>query len=221
MGKVTRGLALEFEEQHDTMRVFLCTWDIDIFKRVCLTTLDCYSSDPYQKISALGRIVDAMGPDVSVVAINGGSTVLMEALFEFLGSWYRQKLIDYPSLDLRLLKRSLQRTAPSVLGSLDGLAMTESIVNELKSTETHDWISSRPTLRKAILTNDLGMPHLVDIVANIIGVWPSIVSYLKETGRKDDGKDLVVSSSSFDCSNAFPYPFLLYLWCLEEGNGRD
>ena len=51
-------------------------------------------------------------------------------------------------------------------------------------------MSSRLALKKAILTNDLSMPHLVDVVANIIGVWPLIVSYLKDTGRKDDGDSL-------------------------------
>ena len=56
---------------------------------------------------------------------------------------------------------------------------------------------SRPALKKAILTKDLNMPQFVNVVANIIGVWPLIVSYLKETGRKDDGDSLAVRSSSF------------------------
>ena len=64
------------------------------------------------------------------------------------------------------------------------------------------------------------MPHLVDIAANIIGVWPLIVSYLKETGCKDDIDSLVVLSSCFDCVSAFSYQWFLYLWCLEEGNRR-
>ena len=75
--------------------------------------------------------------------------------------------------------------------------MTEFIVNRLKGAETRDWMSSRPALKKAILTNDLSMPHLVHVLANIIGVWPLIVSYLKETERKDDGDSLVVMSPSF------------------------
>ena len=152
-----------------------------------MATLDHYSSDPHQEITALGRMVDALGPDVSVASISSVSTVLVEAFCEYLGSGYHQKLIDYPVFDLRLFRRCLQRTSSSVFGSLDGLAMTEFIVNRLKGAETRDWMSSRPALKKAILTNDLSMPHLVDVVANIIGVWPLIVSYLKETGRKTMG----------------------------------
>ena len=72
-------------------------------------------------------------------------------------------------------------------------------------------MSSRPSLKRAILTNDLGMPHLVDVVANIIGVWPLIVSFLKETGFKDDGDSLVVRSSSFNHISVFLGPHLLYL----------
>ena len=189
--------SVEFEEEGDKVRVFLRTWDVDTFRRVCVTTLDRYSSDPHQEISTLGRVVDALGPDVSVASISGGSTVLVEAFGEYLGSGYRQKLNDYPVFDLRLFRRCLQLTSSSVFGSLDGLAMTEFIVSRLKAAETRDWMSSRHALKEAILTNDLSMPHLVDVVANIIGVWPLIVSYLKETGRKDDGDSLVVRSPFF------------------------
>ena len=175
-----------------------------------MATLDRYSSDPQQEISVLGRIVDALGPDVSVASISGGSTVLVEAFCEYLGTGYRHKLIDYTFFDLRFFRRCLQRTASSVFGSLDGLSMTEFIVNRLKGAETRDWMSSRSALKKAILTNDLSMTHLiVVVVANIIGVWPLIVSYLKETGRKDDGDSLVVRSFSFGCVGAFSYPRLL------------
>ena len=200
---------VEFEEEGDKVRVFLRTWDVDTFKTVCVATLDRYSSDLHQEISVLGQVVDALGSDVSVASISGSSTVIVETFCEYLGSGYRQKLIDYPFFDLRLFRRCLQRTASSVFGSLDGLSMTEFIVNRLKGAETRDWMSSRPALKKAILTNDLSMPHLVDVVASIIGVWPMIVSYLKETGRKDDGDSLVVWSSFFGRVGAFSYPRLL------------
>ena len=202
---------VEFEGEGDKVRVFLSTSDIDIFRRVCVATLDCYGGDLYREISALGRIVDAMGPDVSVVSISGGSTILVEAFCEYLGSEYRQKLVDYPCFVLCLFKRCLQRTASSVFGSLDGLAMTKFIVNRLKGAGTRDRITSRPALKKAILTNVLAMSHIVDVIANINGVWLLIVSYLKETGRKVDGDSLVVRSSPFNRVSAFSNPQFLYL----------
>ena len=70
--------------------------------------------------------------------------------------------------------------------------MTEFIVNRLKGAESRDWMASRPALKKAILTSSLAMLELVDVVANIVGVWPLIVAFLQETGRKDDGDSLVV-----------------------------
>ena len=188
---------VELEEKGDKVRVFLRTWDVDNFRPVRVATLDCYSTDPHQEITTLGQMVNPLGPDVSVDSISGGSTVLVEAFCEYLGSGYRGKLIDCPVFDLRLFRRCLQRTSSSVFGSMDGLAMTEFIVKRLTGAETRDWMSSRPALKKAILTNDMSTPHLVDVVANIIGVGPLIVSYLNETGRKDDGDSLVVKSSSF------------------------
>ena len=210
--------SVEFEEDGDKVRVILLTWEVDTFKRVCVATLDRYSSDPYQEITALGRMLDVLGPDVSVASINGGLTVLVEAFCEYLGSGYRQKLIDYPVFDLGLFRRCLQRTPLSVFGSLDGLAMSDVIVNRLKGAETCDWMSCRPALKKTILTNDLSMPHLVNVVANIIGVWPLIVSYLNETGRKDDRDSLVVRSSSFWVILVqFPVPaFIVLCFCFRR-----
>ena len=212
--------SVEFEEEGDKVLVFLRTWKVDTFKRVCVATLDRYNSDPHQEVTALGRVVDALGPDVSVASTSGGSTVLAEAFCEYLGNGYREKLIDYPVFDLRLFRRCLQRTPSSVFGSLDGLALTEFIVNRLKGAETRDWMSSHPALKKAILTNDLSMPYLVDVVPNIIGVWPLIVSCLKETGRKDDGNSLVVRSfSCFVMLVQFSVPaFIVLCFVLEEGN---
>ena len=132
-------------------------------------------------------------------------------LLRVSGLWVPSKAIDYPFIDFRLFKRCLQGTASNVFGSLAGLAMIEIIINHLKGTETRDRMSSRPALKRAILTNDLSMPHLGDVVANNIGVWPMIVSYLKEKRRKDDGDSLVVSSSSFDCVGALSYPRSLYI----------
>ena len=176
-----------------------------------MATLDHYIDEPPQDVSTLCQSIDALGPDVAVVSISGGSTIPVEAFCEYLSRGYRQKLIDYPNFDLRLFKRCLQRTAFKVCGSLDGFAKTEFTLNWLKGAETRDWMSTGPALKKALLTNDLSLPHLVDFVANIICVWPFIVSYLKDTGRKDDSDILVIRSSSFNCITAIFYPCLLCL----------
>ena len=70
--------------------------------------------------------------------------------------------------------------------------MTEFIVTCLKGAEHRDWKQSRQSLRRAIETGDPSLPGLVDVVSNIIGVWPPFVSYLKEAGKKDSGDSLVV-----------------------------
>ena len=77
---------VEFDENGEEVRVSFRTWDKHIFQRVWVTTLDCYSSDPHQYVSALWRLVDALGPDVSMVSNSGGSTILVEALCNYLGS---------------------------------------------------------------------------------------------------------------------------------------
>ena len=159
---------------------------------MCVTVLDRFSGNVGEEVVALGRIIDAIGPDVRLVSVQGEPHALVEAYVNFLGNGYQQKLIEYPLFDLRLFKRCLQKTASSVFGTLDPYSMTEFIINRLKGAESRDWMASRPAPKRAILTSRLAMPELVDVVANIVGVWPLIVAFLKETGRKDDGDSLVV-----------------------------
>ena len=87
--------------------------------------------------------------------------------------------MEHTFFDLLLLKRCLQRTASSVFGTLDPYSMTEFIVNTLKGEESRDWMAFQPALRKAIITASLAMSEFVEVVANIVGVRPLIVSYLK------------------------------------------
>ena len=67
---------MDFEEQGEEVRVFLRTWEKDIFRRVCVATLDSYRDDPHIEISQLGQLIAAHGPDVSVVSIIGNETLL-------------------------------------------------------------------------------------------------------------------------------------------------
>ena len=197
------------------------TWERSTFRRVCVAVLNRFSANTTLEATALGQIVDAVGPDTAVVSLHGGPHVLAEAFASYLGSGYHAKLAEYPTFDLRLLKRCLQRTVSSVFGGLDPFSLTEFVVKRLKGAESRDWMASRPALRKAIITNDLSMPGLVEVVANIVGVWPLIVSYLKETGRKDEADSLVVKSfpvgilpASWKCVHHF------LLFFLEKGDGR-
>ena len=188
--------SIEFEDHGSELLVLVRTWDRSTFRRFCVVVFSRFSANTTLEATILAKILDADGPKTSVVSLHGGPHVLAEAFASYLCGGYRAKLVEYPSFDFRLLKRCLQRTAASVFGSLDPFSMTEFVVNCLKGAETRDWMASRGALRKAIIANDLSMPGLVDVVANIVRVWPLVVSYLEETGREDDGENLVVKSST-------------------------
>ena len=211
--------SIKFEERGSEIWVMVRTREKSTFRRVCVAVLNRFSANTTLEASVLGKILDAVGPDTAVVSLHGGPHVLPEAFASYLGSGYQAKLVENPTFDLQLLKRCLQRTASSVFGSLDSFSLTEFVVNRLKEAKSWDWMTSRPALRKAIITNDLSMPGLVEVVANIVGAWPLIVSYLKETGRKDEGDSLVVRSFPV---GIFPASWRsITFWSfLEEGDGR-
>ena len=168
--------SIEFEERGSEIWVRVRTWERSTFRRVCVAVLNRFGANTTMEATVLDKILDAAGPNIDVVLLHGGPHVLAKAFASYLGSGYHAKLIEYPTFDLRWLKRCLQRTASSVFGSLDPFALTEFVVNRLKGAETRDWMASCPALRKAINTNDLSMPGLVDVVANIVVVprrnWP-------------------------------------------------
>ena len=173
--------------------VYIRTWKAGEFVRVAVAIIDRFYGDANSGLAILGKILSAVGSGASLVSLSGGSHTLVECYKEYLGSGYTKTLVDYPIFDARLLKRCLQKTASVIFGTLDRFSMTEFIVSRLKGAEHRDWMmQSRQSLRRAIGTGDLSLPGLLDVVSNIIGVWPLTVSYLKETGKKDSGDSLVV-----------------------------
>ena len=133
------------------------------------------------------------GQRASLFSLSGGSHTLVECYKEYLGSGCTKTLVDYPTFDVRLLKRCHQKTASVVFGTLDPFSMTEFIVTRLKGRNIktgcirgslYAW-----PLKQAI---SLSLPGLLDVVSSIIGMWWLIVSCLKETGKKDSGDSLVV-----------------------------
>ena len=168
------------------------TWEKGTFRRVAVSVIDLFAVDATHKLAVLGSVVAAVGGSASLVAVSGGSHVLADTYGECLGSGYTHKLVEYCIFHLPLLKRCLQKVSSSVFGSSDLFSMKELIVTRPKGAEHRDWMMSRSSLRRAIINGELAMPSLVDVVSNIVGVWPLIVVYLKETGRRTDGDSLVV-----------------------------
>ena len=190
--KAHKQFGLEIEDRGSRTWVFVRTWRRDSFYCVAVGVIDRYHGDASSELVIFGQVLCAIGSGASLVSIFGGSHTLVESYKEYLGSGCMRGVLDYPTFDVRLLKRCLQKTASVVVGTFDPFSMTEFIVTRLEGAEHRDWMQSRQFLRKAIETGDLSLPGLVDVVGNIIGVWPLVVSYLKETGKKDSGDSLVV-----------------------------
>ena len=187
-----RQFGLEYATHGSATWVFIRTWKAGEFVRVAVVIIDRYYGDANSELAFLGKILSAVGSGASLVSLFGGFHTLVECYKEYLGIGYTKTLVDYPVFDVRLLKRCLQKIASVVFGTLEPFSMTEFLVTRLKGAEYQDWMQSRLSVRMAIETGDLSLPRLLDVVSNIIGVWPLIVSYLKETGKKDSGDSLVV-----------------------------
>ena len=98
---------------------FVWTRNRDIFQRVVVCVLDRFTMDATRELSVLGSVIAAISDSSSVVAHSGCSLLLAEACVDYLGNDYRQKLLEYPIFELRLLKQRLQKVSSSVFGRLD------------------------------------------------------------------------------------------------------
>ena len=63
-------------EQGEYTWVFLRCWDSSQFRRVSVAVLDRFSGNVNEEVVVLGRIIDAIGPDVRVVPVQGVPMVL-------------------------------------------------------------------------------------------------------------------------------------------------
>ena len=167
-----RQFGVEFSTHGSATWVYISTWKAGEFVRVVVAIVDRYYGDANSDLVILGKTFSAVGSGASLVSLSGGSHTLVNCYREYFGSGYTKTLLDYPIFDARLLKRCLQKTASVVFGTLDPFSMTEFIVTRLKGAEHRDWMQSRKSLRMAIETDDLYLPGLLDVVSNIIGVWP-------------------------------------------------
>ena len=148
---------------------------------------DRFFIDATHDLSILGSFLAKVRGLASVVAVSGGSRVLVDTYGDYFESGYDRKLVDYPLFDLRLLKLLLQSISSSAFGSLNLCSMMKFIVTRLNGAEHRDWMMSRSGLRRAIITGELSLPSLLEVVSNIVDVWSLIVVYLKETGETTNG----------------------------------
>ena len=122
--KAHKQFGLEFEERGSRTWVFVRTWRRDSFYRVAVGVIDRYYGDASSELFIPGQIQCAVGNGASLVSISGGSHTLVECYKEYLGSRCMRGLLDYPTFDVRLLKRCLQKTVSTVFGTLNPFSMT-------------------------------------------------------------------------------------------------
>ena len=109
--KAHKQFGLEFEERGSHTWVFVRTWRPDNFYRVAGGgggVIDRYHGDASSELVILGQVLCAIGSGASLVSISGGSHTLVECYKEYLRSGCMRGLLDYPTFDVKLLKRCLQ-----------------------------------------------------------------------------------------------------------------
>ena len=107
--KAHKQFGLEFEDRGSRTWVFVRTWRRDSFYRVAVGVIDRYHGDASSKLVIFGQVLCAVGNGASLVSISGGSHALVESYKEYLGSGCMRGVLDYPTFDVRLLKRCLQK----------------------------------------------------------------------------------------------------------------
>ena len=77
---------VELEELDERILAKNWCWDDSFFRRVCVSILSRFSSNVSEEVVVLGKIIDALGPNVPVVSVHGGHHAIVEAFVRYLGS---------------------------------------------------------------------------------------------------------------------------------------
>ena len=120
--------SMEFEEEDTQSWVILCTWHRNSFRHKCVSVIDRFASCASSEPGVLGHVIGAIDTTVPFVLIVGVSNVLSDGYAANIGSGNKQKLINFPLYNLRLLNGCLQKSSSSVFWSLDAFALTEFMV---------------------------------------------------------------------------------------------
>ena len=91
----------ELKERGAEIWVFDRTWKKATFRRILVAMLSRYSGSSAVETTAFWRIVVVADLDFAVVTILCWPPVLLEAFTSYLGSGFRQTLIEHPMYDLR------------------------------------------------------------------------------------------------------------------------
>ena len=105
--KAHQVYSLEFEERGLAIKAFHRTWDRVIFRRVAIGVQDWFEGDATRELSVVQSVVVDLGSPLSAVAISRGSHILTEAFVEYLDSGFKERLVQYPIFELRLLNKCL------------------------------------------------------------------------------------------------------------------
>jgi len=83
--------SVEFEERGSEVWVLVRTWERSTFRRVCVAVVSRFSANTTLEATLLAKIIDAAGPETSVVSLHGGPHALAEAFCELSGKWVPHK----------------------------------------------------------------------------------------------------------------------------------
>ena len=127
------------------------------------------------------RAVDGAMPVVSII----GDSNLFEDYLHW--QWEAEEAHWFPIFRTPSPEALFAESIVVCVWSLKAIIPTMFLAH-LKGDEDKDWMMTRSALRNALIARDLSMPGLLEEVANIVGIWPLIVCYLKERKRKDVGE---------------------------------
>ena len=146
---------IEFEKRGLHSWVFVGTRDKNFCRCVCRAVLENFTSYATSEFAILGHVISSVDATVLIVSIVGGYIFLNEIYSTYIGSENQRKLIHSPNFFLRLLKRYMQQSSSALFVSIVTFSLTE--FQSLKGAENRDWMISRTTLRKTVITGDLSI----------------------------------------------------------------
>ena len=202
-------LSLEFKSSAVRRSLSLCFWEGKNLVMMGLTR--CSRDVPVVKgnVSMVGQLLSVVSTDPKIVCRAGADSDFIKALDR---DPTRKAAVQYPfCLNSEQVEKLMQKPSFSVLGKIDMFSMLRTLLVRLSGMLDEPWVQSTRYLRKvgfiagmfnirvsfvvglngscvfkALEEAGLDMHSAFLVVQEMLNHWAQIVSYISETGRRQE-----------------------------------
>ena len=177
---VSKEYFIHFEKELDVERCYIVYWEEQHLKKICI---DCQSLDqavPDAELIPLARFFCSMGVPQLPMCIRGCSSSLLRVVSDNRSD--SRQFVVICEFGEETFLQCVRRGYESIFGMVEVTTIVEYVVQRLRSALYEVWTEGKPLLRKCIRQGSVRFANMLELLTDLIDLWPTIRSFVRSTG---------------------------------------